>query len=371
MIKKITTAIIYIAAIFLLFFCAEMILRFFFPLQTIRIDSFPPEYYRLSPNPRLGYELRPNTHDINSDGFRGPEYTIEKAPDVTRIAIIGDSIACGFGFKYSETYSALLSDLLNQDKDARYEVLNFGVNGYGTVQIAERFKEKVLKYQPDIVIYGYWFNDFHNTGCADFEYPFFTTLKGKTWELYIRLQRNIPFLKYARSNLIESQIFTRLAYLVFEINKKRPLDTVGDSAFTPGDPACQKVFEIFKKAIENAENQGLNIRFLDRALTITDFTQHWNALKEMAELSRKNGIRFVLLTTPVLFNSEEYHYQAFHDYVDELALSLNLERVDTLSYFKKDGFSDCKLFGFDWCHFNQYGHALVARSLSDYLSYKE
>jgi len=150
---------------------SELVARTFFPIDFPSIAFETPESeYKLSDNRKIVYELRPNTEDINSAGFRDFEYKIDKDPGVTRIAVIGDSIAygeCVESFGFEETYAKRLEQLLNKEKKKRFEVLNFGVSGYGTTQIFEHFKDKAMKYKPDIVIYGYWFNDFNKYGDVD------------------------------------------------------------------------------------------------------------------------------------------------------------------------------------------------------------
>ena len=67
--------------------------------------------YRLCDNPLIGYELVPGYHSFrggemvdfrgrsNSLGFRDREHTVEKPPGVCRVAVIGDSVAQGFGLE--------------------------------------------------------------------------------------------------------------------------------------------------------------------------------------------------------------------------------------------------------------------------------
>ena len=64
----------------------EVVLRigdFTPPLQRIGKDRV-----RLSPNPILGYELNPNSPEINSIGLRDREFEVQKPPSMTRIVVI-------------------------------------------------------------------------------------------------------------------------------------------------------------------------------------------------------------------------------------------------------------------------------------------
>jgi len=123
--------------------------------------------YRLASSPRLRYELVPGSpdgaHSINSFGMRDREYPVAKPPNTIRVACIGDSICYGFRVQREETFSARLEELLNGEPGregvATFEVLNFGVTGYSFTQIMENLREKVLPFEPDLILYAYCLND--------------------------------------------------------------------------------------------------------------------------------------------------------------------------------------------------------------------
>lgn len=96
----------------------------------------------------------------NSDGIRGPEYEIPKPADVFRTLIVGDSFTMGSGVAEGDTYSAQLQDLLNAEKGPyRQEVINLGVGGYNLQASVFRLRHLGLKYQPDMLVYGWTYND--------------------------------------------------------------------------------------------------------------------------------------------------------------------------------------------------------------------
>jgi hypothetical protein len=125
--------------------------------------------YRPSENTKLSYEHIPGvTVDhikINSDGFRGREYSKIPDPDVYRIAVVGDSETFGMRLPSPETFPAQLRSHLSAKEQARFEVLNFGVAGYSTDQEMELIRTKVLDYHPNMVLVYFCFNDpeLHNS----------------------------------------------------------------------------------------------------------------------------------------------------------------------------------------------------------------
>lgn len=130
-----------------------------------------PRYVELAP-----YGIRKNVADVdgymetaefrhgfrtNSQGFRGSqEYEIPKPPGVFRIIVLGDSVALGHGVEDDETFSAKLESRLSQGH--RVEVINMGVSGFGTAEELIQLRSVGLRYQPDLVILGYFPNDPYN-----------------------------------------------------------------------------------------------------------------------------------------------------------------------------------------------------------------
>lgn len=147
----------------------------------VRLLELSPKVYRLAPksedsafqlsqNPILGYELKPNFRSeepnyhrtfplINSHGQRDIERSIEKPSGVTRIALLGDSVVAGHGLKKMEH---LLHSTIGNELGDSFEVLNFGIGGYCTYSEVELLRERVLKFEPDIVVVVFVENDYVN-----------------------------------------------------------------------------------------------------------------------------------------------------------------------------------------------------------------
>lgn len=115
---------------------------------------------RVSHNPLIMFEIVPGIGEANSMGLRDFEYSVKKPKGIYRIAVIGDSIAYGLGVDIKDTFSKQLERKLNENKHKqKYEVINFSVPGYSTIQEAEVLQSNVLKYNPDFVIIAAYSND--------------------------------------------------------------------------------------------------------------------------------------------------------------------------------------------------------------------
>lgn len=122
--------------------------------------------FRRSTNSVREYELMPGSRDggsvINRVGMRDREFAVTKPRGVFRIVVIGDSVTFGFACSREHAYPKQLESLLNEaaiPESPRFEVLNLGVTGYNARQIVETLRVRGLRYQPDLVIYGYVLND--------------------------------------------------------------------------------------------------------------------------------------------------------------------------------------------------------------------
>ncbi|MCI0589567.1 MAG: SGNH/GDSL hydrolase family protein [Planctomycetes bacterium] len=96
--------------------------------------------------------------EINSRGFRGPEFSSEPSPDSFRIAGLGDSIAFGAGVREEETVLRRLEHRLRV-RNPQTEVLNFGVNHYDAEREALLLESDVLPLRPNLVLLAFCLND--------------------------------------------------------------------------------------------------------------------------------------------------------------------------------------------------------------------
>lgn len=115
--------------------------------------------YELKPGLRGTFRGRPLS--VSSAGLRDREYGKEKPPGIYRIAGLGDSVMFGWGVDEEETFLNLIERWLNGDAGTgrKYEVLNFAVPGYNTAIETAVFEERVLPWDPDLVIIHFVNND--------------------------------------------------------------------------------------------------------------------------------------------------------------------------------------------------------------------
>ncbi len=109
------------------------------------------------PDVRGAHEKRGSfeaTFTTNSLGLRDREHTLEKPRGVTRIAVVGDSFAWGFGVHDGQEFPAILETRL-----PGVEVINLGVSGFGLYEEIRYFRRLGIAFDPDILLVALFQND--------------------------------------------------------------------------------------------------------------------------------------------------------------------------------------------------------------------
>lgn len=154
----------------LLFLCLEVFIRLFYPEVVTRGEQRIWEY-----NPNVLGVFQPNTSTIqgrwiglpylvttNNEGLRYPRNITRKKPDNTcRILAVGDSTTQCVHVDDKDAYPLQLERRLKDlSPNFKVEVLNAGRGKYSIQDELVYLEDKGLKLNPDIVILGFFINDF-------------------------------------------------------------------------------------------------------------------------------------------------------------------------------------------------------------------
>ncbi len=93
---------------------------------------------------------------INTAGFRDLERSPEKPPGTVRVVLLGDSMLAGLQVPLEQGLAQRLEVSLNRGDETRYEVVNCATDGYGTAQAWLAYRERCRRYQPDLVLLGFF-----------------------------------------------------------------------------------------------------------------------------------------------------------------------------------------------------------------------
>ena len=158
---------------------------------------------------------------VNSTGFRGPEWTIAKPPDTLRIAVVGDSYTEAPQVAYDQTFCAVAEHALGGCKGLggkKVQVMDFGIDGYGTAQELITLRRHAWQYSPDMVVLAFFSgNDIRNNS---------TVLEGDKCR---------PFYVYQGDRLVLGGPFERSRWfhfscmMRFESRHSQVLNLIGDA----------------------------------------------------------------------------------------------------------------------------------------------
>ncbi|MBT3194115.1 MAG: SGNH/GDSL hydrolase family protein [Verrucomicrobia bacterium] len=101
----------------------------------------------------------------NRLGFREREFDATPAPSISRICMVGDSLLFGQGLPVEARLSHLLEAQLNE-REPRFEILNFGTKGANLPEHVAALQGSVLPVRPDLVLLQWFVNDADAAGAA-------------------------------------------------------------------------------------------------------------------------------------------------------------------------------------------------------------
>lgn len=100
-------------------------------------------------------------------------HPIKKPPETFRILVLGDSFIFGNTVNYENTIPYLLEKELKnklekepsalQNQNKKIEVINLGMGGFSTTEEFLVFKEYGVKYEPNLILVGFYMNDFQDS----------------------------------------------------------------------------------------------------------------------------------------------------------------------------------------------------------------
>jgi len=311
-------------------------------------------FWKFKPNQVLdakGVYLKPVR--INNQGFRGPDFQIEKRPGSFRIVCLGDSTTFGWSVADDETYPAQLATALKKNHPGcDIEVINLGVTGYTSFQGRQLFLSFAQKLKPDLVVASFGMNDRYPALLSDAEHfsagtwqPGRIDLLLRRFQVYKILKAGVVYVQRRRQGLsLDPKTYIpKLKRKVSESDYRSNLKTIDEQCGKtgcgliilnddfPSQPTDQS-FDVLKQAAQKA------------GVAVPSEWQEWDSLKVNQELAAGSAIP--LLDQRSLF--AEYTPQVFSkDQQDDL---------------KKEPW---RMLMVDQGHPNKWGHKITADRLSE------
>jgi lysophospholipase L1-like esterase len=329
-------------------------------VRTFRENPFGTGSYRLKPNidsvTKVGgviVEVKTNSHGM---GWR--EVSIEKPDNVRRIAFVGDSFTYGlWATTLEKTFVGVFDSLIPSDE---YEVMNFGVSGYGLGDIELQIKEEILRFGvDDLFLMFYGGNDFIDTFLGVNKYD---VKRGKV----------IP-----NKEVLDERVPPRLDEEA--VSKKKPGLLRRFRKFLKSKSTLYRVLSK-KKSRKIAKKFSVQKRFTSRTYwSQVPYPPAARNAKEVSletldriyHLCEKEGIRLIIAAIPFkeqVYSLDErgknYDIHLPQRFVEEFAKERDIPYFDLLdiarNHVRKTGED---IYVVNELHFNDTGHDLIGRAL--------
>jgi len=297
----------------------EMAVRIAYPL----VSNYDLEMWRYaaygkaaSGIPAMSHKHKPGVYfknlygvevKINSKGLRDYEYSYKKPDNCYRILALGDSITFGWGVPFEKAYAKLLENKLNAAaKGTKYQIINCGVGNYQLSDELAFLKYEGLKYNPDMVILGYFVDD-------------------------AKINAKVNYFGLKRHSYLYALLASRWNALRV--------------SFDPGYNFLNYYSALYLPGSVTRRNLDANI-------------------DELKDICRKRNIRLVVMLIPELHNLKNYPFNNVREHVSaEFSGLANAKIVDLLPYFDKTLDPMVYWVSKEDAHHNSKAQAIMAEAL--------
>lgn len=295
-----------------------------------------------------------NVVETNSLGFRGhaPSEKNKK-----KLMVLGDAFVSSISLKDKEILTGIMESQLGE-----YDVLNFGVNGYGQVQEYLLLEKWIDVIKPDVVVLIVCLqNDFaDNMGAPGFYPRPSASLEGRDSILTIHEQSKELIIEKGLSDIFgESHVNWLITRAINNLFSKP------DSLFMTEYYTCQSpipddyhvAFRIMQDFLIKIANLGkekdVPVVFVLAPSIVQADDKHWKVFLEKNSAARKNFIR-----------------SSADDRLMQFAKDNNLLMLDLLPVFRKEAKKNVMFYHLVDQHWTKEGNQVVANILVDYLESK-
>lgn len=258
-------------------------------------------------------------NERNSLGFRDREHPFEKPKNTYRILILGDSVTYGQMVNYQEIYPVVLEKKLNTE-DKNVEIIKMALMGWNTMEEFNALVNYGLRFDPDIVVVGFYLNDpqvKHNP----------------RWEETADPERRLLPLTGPDQWLNEKSYF----YSFVRWRYNRFLEKIG----------FKDDYKTWQKGLYNQNLRGWRD---------FEFT-----LNQIAVYSKQAGAKIILVDLNI-----ESGWDRESSQVKNLAGKLSIPVLEMRQYFTDQDFANLVVSPSDW-HPNAKVHQIYAQVLEEYI----
>ena len=329
----------------------------------------PSGSYRLQP----GYEAKRTVDGeeinikINQQGMHWRSFNPLLPKSKQRVAVVGDSFAFGsWSTDYEKSFVGVLDQKINNQG---FEILNFGVCGYGVDDIELLIREKVINFDPDYVILAFFSgNDFRDTflgldkyvireGTAKFDPALLKRLIPTEYRPAASAKQQLP--------LATLRLLNRLAMKFAESPPAIPSETV-----VPGGSALKLGFRV--------DSSFTSFTFWSRdpypAVASKAIEITLESIESIRIMLASNGPKFMIANLPYQeqvyvkeMQGSGYNVERPQCYLQDYAMDNDIAYLDLLPSLRDHvRINSKKIYVTGDPHFNTSGHEIVGSLLAEW-----
>ena len=296
----------------------------------------------------------PNVIETNSLGFRDHAPSEKKTK---KLMVLGDSFVANIALADKEVFTEIMEDQLEE-----YDVLNFGVNGYGQVQEYLLLEKWINVIDPDVVmLIIYPQNDFaDNMGTHRFYARPSASLEGGDSILTIHRQLKDHKIEKGFDGILSKSHVNWLVTRALNNLFSKPDSLYLTEFYTcqspiPGEyrAAFKIMQELLIRIASVAKEKNVPVVFALAPSILQVDDELWKLFLERNSVAKKNYVR----SSP-------------NDRLMQFAKDNNLLMLDLLPVFLEEGKKNVKFYHPVEQHWTKEGNRVVANALMDFLESK-
>lgn len=338
----------------LLLFFEGVVFRYVLIASDIPQNEFVEGIIKYKPSQEGIYRVTDQIHAryrINLQGWNSGHqmYSEAKSPGVYRIAVIGDSYVEALQVDYDHSVAENLEEELGS---AHYEVYRFAISGAPLSQYLHIFRQEVLDYHPDLVLFVLVHNDFKQS---------YQLLMGRYTPSFLRLRiqagedvKEIPPRPYRKPWYAWLRGTASYRYL-FD-RQRLNLGAIKRLLLKTESPLVYQA--------------NIDVSSLDEQMTYTTIATEY-VFRQVREISMESQMQVLIVMDGdrgsiykgLSFESGKVY--PLHVMAAELARKYELPFLDLHDSFKEAFQRQHRSFNFHQdLHWNEYGHKIAAQSIA-------
>lgn len=293
----------------------------------------------------------------NSLGFRNPEI---KEKQKKRVLFLGDSITIADYVKEEETFVRKVQ-ILSEKENNSIETINLGIGGTALGNHLAIFERVGLLLKPDVVILGFYLNDFRESTGVKYFHLKGILGKSRLVQYFFRTLSIFLIHFYHDEDLI--QYMEQFGHDRFDL-----------STWDQWILETQQKFPSQPKKNPKKYKEGFNHLILKN---FADWGSAWNNslwdfmtphFERLYHLSKVHNIQFLIVCFPVRIQVEaDFLYNDPQKKLAILTKKLNIPLLDFLPIFRQDFKEKTEEIFYDHCHHTPKGQEIIAQNILQFL----